>query len=97
MTLFLTKNYYFRTKHSCMDETLFSQFVLCHASNNTTFRNIGGRVHGPSSPQNVWGIVPLVPPKSPPVDSCISKHLRVSEPRLRLIATDKYSPLSIRQ
>ena len=41
MTIFLTKNLYFRTKISSL--TPFkSQFVHCHASNNTTFRNIGG-------------------------------------------------------
>src|SRR6218665_1982400 len=40
MTIFLTRNLYFRKKNSCI--TPFkSQFLLSHASNNTTFRNIG--------------------------------------------------------
>src|SRR6218665_627929 len=39
MALFLLRNLYFRTKHSFMI-SFFSQFVLCHASNNTTSRNI---------------------------------------------------------
>ena len=45
MTLFLTKNLYFRKKF----------IVLCHASNNITSRNIGGRMHGPSPPPQILG------------------------------------------
>src|SRR6218665_3560465 len=45
-------------------ETFFSQFVLCLTSNNGTFQNIGGRMHG-SSPHLKF--CRTVPPKSPPV------------------------------
>src|SRR6218665_303338 len=39
VTLFFTNNLYFRKKF--LHDTFFSQFVLCHASNNTTSQNIG--------------------------------------------------------
>jgi len=43
MTLFLTKNLYFRTKQTIRAPwVLFSQFVLCLTSNNSTSRNVGG-------------------------------------------------------
>jgi len=38
-----------------LHDTFFSQFLLCHASNNATSPNIGGWMHGPS---------PQSPPKS---------------------------------
>src|SRR6218665_3752753 len=71
MTLFLTKNLYFRTKHSSIRPTsFFSQFVglLCHESYrpNTTSRNIGGPMHGPHF-KFLLGDRPPVPRKSPPV------------------------------
>src|SRR6218665_1835309 len=81
MTLFLPKNLYIRTKHSFMTP-FFSQFVLCHASNNTSSRNIGGTdAWAVPPPQILWGTTP-VPPKSPPLDVlylhdsdiCIPKH-----------------------
>jgi len=45
-----------------------SQFVLYLTSHNSTSQNIGGRMHGPSPPPQVfWGTVPQSPPKSPPM------------------------------
>jgi len=39
MTLFFTKNLYFREKFP--RDTFFTQFILLHASDNTSSRNIG--------------------------------------------------------
>jgi len=67
LTLFLTKNLYFRTQHSSF-RPFFSQFVLCLTSNNSTSQNIwGGRMHGPSPTSNFEGLSHPVPPKSPPM------------------------------
>jgi len=54
MAIFFTKNLYFRTRNSFMT-LFFTQFVLSHASDNTTSRNFGGRMHGPSPTSNVRG------------------------------------------
>ena len=66
MALFFTKNLYFRTRNSFMTPFL-TQFVLSHASDNTTSRNIGGT--------DAWGVPhltflgdrPPVLPKSLPM------------------------------
>ena len=54
----------------------FIQFVLCKALNNTTSRNIGGRMHG-LSPLQILGDRPPSPPKSPPMEvthGCLPGH-----------------------
>jgi len=49
-------------------DTFFSQFVLSHASNNSTSQNIGGtEAWAVPPPQFFWGRVPILPPKSPPM------------------------------
>src|SRR6218665_789838 len=50
-----------------LHDTLFSHFVLCNASDNTTSRNIEGRMHGPSPTSNFRGTVSPVLLKSPPM------------------------------
>jgi len=62
---FFAKNLYFRTNIFSLTP-FFNQFVLCHASNNTTSRNIGGQMHEPS-PSQIWGASPQFPPKSLPM------------------------------
>ena len=66
LTIFLTKNLYFRTKNSSL-RLFFSQFVLCLISNNSTSRNIGGTDALAVPISNFGGTVPPVPPKSPPM------------------------------
>ena len=64
ITLFLPKSLYFRTKRSFITP-LFSQFVLCNASNNTTSRNIGRGTDAWAVPHlKFGGTVPPVPLKS---------------------------------
>ena len=52
-----------------LDDTFFNQFVLSNASDYTTSRNIGGRMHGPSPTSQIFleGDCPPVLPKSPPM------------------------------
>jgi len=38
-----------------------TQFAHAHASDNTTSRNIGGRMHGPSPPQILGDRLPSPP------------------------------------
>src|SRR6218665_1664594 len=66
MPLFLPRNLYFRIKHSFVTLS-FSHFVLYHASNNTTSRNIGGTNAWASLPPQILGDRPPSPPKSPPM------------------------------
>src|SRR6218665_999538 len=63
---FLDENLYFRT-NSFMTP-FCTQFVLSHAYNNTTSRNIGGKDAGAVPHFKVWGTIPhAVPSKSPPM------------------------------
>src|SRR6218665_2101800 len=50
-----------------LDDIFFTQFLLSHASDNTTSRNIGEQMHGPSphKHQILEGTVFPVTPKSP--------------------------------
>jgi len=66
MTLFSTKHLYFRANISS-STPFFSQFVLCHASNDTTSRNIGETDAWVVPHLKFWVTVPPVPPKSPPM------------------------------
>ena len=61
---FLDQKPLFQIKNFLL-EASFCQFVLYLTSNNSTSRNIGGRMHGPSLHLKFWG--PSCPPKSPPV------------------------------
>ena len=63
-----------------LHQTFFSQFILCHAWNNTTSRSIGGRMHGPSSTPNILGDRPPVSPKFLPVSvpACKCLHRNFS-------------------
>jgi len=42
-------------------KTVFSQFVLCLTSNNSSSQNIEGRMHGPSPPKMCGGLSPSHP------------------------------------
>ena len=56
------KHHYFRTKF--LDDTyFFTLFVLSRPSDNTTFQNIGGPMHGPSPHLKCWGDRPPSPPE----------------------------------
>src|SRR6218665_789767 len=57
---FLTKNLDFRTNNSSFTP-LFTQFVVCLTSNNSTSQNIGGRMHGPTPHLKFGGVPPLHP------------------------------------
>src|SRR6218665_3568049 len=57
---FLTRKTTISEKNSFMT-LFFTLFVLLRASDNTTSRNIGGQMHGPSSHLKFWGTVPPVP------------------------------------
>ena len=52
-----------------LHHTFFSHFILCHASNNTTSRNIGGTDAWAVPPPQIFGetFPPFPPPKSPHV------------------------------
>ena len=62
MTIFFTENPYFR-KDKFLHDTFFTQFVLSHASDNTTSRNIGRGTDALTVPhlKSYGGTVPLVP------------------------------------
>ena len=66
MTLFFTKNLYFRTKNSFMTH-FFTQFVLSHASYNISKYWGDGSMHGQTPTSNFWETVPQSPLKSPPM------------------------------
>src|SRR6218665_59511 len=61
----ISEDHYFRKEF--LDNTFFTLFVLLCPSDNTTFQNIGGRMHGPSPHLKFWGTVPPVLPMSPPL------------------------------
>jgi len=86
MVLFFTKNLYFRSKNSFMTP-FFTQFVLSHASDNTTSRNIGGTGAWAVPTTNFGGDRP---PKSPPMHpsalAYIQLHARPS-PRNSIAAS----------
>src|SRR6218665_4048398 len=66
MTLFLTKNLYFRTKHSFMTPFLVSSYFTTHPI-TVLLQILGGRMHGPSPTSHLCESVPQSPPKSPPM------------------------------
>src|SRR6218665_4135523 len=53
---------------------VFTQFILSHASDNTTSQNIGGWMHGPSFPPQILG--ETVPPKSPSMRLPLGQSIR---------------------
>ena len=64
--LFFTRKTTISEKNSLI-RPFFTLFVLTRASDNTTFLNIGGPMHGPSPTSNFWGDRPPSPPRSPPL------------------------------
>ena len=73
--LFFTKNLYFRIKYSLMTH-FFTQFVLSHASDNTTSRNIG-RTDACASPISYF-LGGTVPPVLLSLRPCLSLSLSLS-------------------
>src|SRR6218665_113455 len=68
---FLDQKPQFQIKKYSSLTPFLSQFVLCLTFYNSTSQNVGGRMHGPSPPQFVWGTVAQSSPKSPPIASSL--------------------------
>src|SRR6218665_3402375 len=64
--LFFTRKTTISEKNSLI-RPFFTLFLLTRASDNTTFLNIGGPMHGPTPTSNFWGDRPPSPPRSPPL------------------------------